>query len=124
LTVGSIFSTFNLMVERAADMDEVFHALAHSARRDMLRRLAERDLTVGELSQPLTMSLAAASKHVKILESAGLVRRTIEGRRHVCRLDAAPLASATSWLQFYENHWNRRLDALEDLFQTAPERNP
>lgn len=108
--------TFNHVVVHS--MDDVFHALAHDARRDMLTRLAQQDLTVGQLGAPLAMSLAAASKHVKILERAGLVRRSIEGRRHVCRLDAAPLASATEWLHFYERHWGGRLDALDDLLRT------
>jgi DNA-binding transcriptional ArsR family regulator len=105
------------MVEQTAEMDTVFHALAHGARRDMLGRLADSELTVGELAEPLAMSLAAASKHVQVLERAGLVGRTVEGRRHVCRLEAAPLASASDWLRFYERHWNERLDALETLFR-------
>jgi DNA-binding transcriptional ArsR family regulator len=108
---------FNHMVE---GMDAVFHALAHGARRDMLGRLAAGELTVGELAAPLTMSLAAASKHVQVLERAGLVRRTVDGRRHVCRLDPAPLASAAAWLRFYDRHWNERLDALEAVFSTDP----
>jgi DNA-binding transcriptional ArsR family regulator len=110
------------MVEDVARMDVVFHALAHGARRQMLGRLADRELTVGELAEPLTMSLAAASKHIRVLERAGLVRRTVDGRRHVCRLDPAPLASATAWLRFYERHWEERLDALEALF--APDSTP
>jgi DNA-binding transcriptional ArsR family regulator len=103
------------MVEELAEMDVVFHALAHGARREMLGRLADGELTVSELAEPLPMSLAAASKHVKVLEGAGLVRRTIDGRRHICRLDPGPLASAAAWLGFYERHWNERLDALESL---------
>lgn len=101
-------------------MDAVFHALAHGARREMIGRLSDGALTVGELAAPLTMSLAAASKHVKVLEHAGLVRRTIDGRRHVCRLEPAPLASASSWLRFYERHWEERLDALEALLRPEP----
>jgi DNA-binding transcriptional ArsR family regulator len=97
-------------------MDAVFHALAHDARRTMLRRLARSELTIGELADPLDMSLAAASKHVQVLERAGLVRRTVTGRRHVCRLQPGPLASASAWLNFYERHWAERLDALEALF--------
>ena len=97
-------------------MDAVFHALAHEARRAMLRRLAAGDLTVGELAEPLAMSFAAASKHVKVLENAGLVHRTVTGRRHVCRLEPGPLADATAWLRFYERHWTERLDALHALF--------
>jgi DNA-binding transcriptional ArsR family regulator len=112
-------SNLNQMVEDLAEMDMVFHALAHGARRDMLARLADRALTVGELAEPLSMSLAGASKHIKVLEHAGLVRRKVEGRRHVCRLDAAPLASASAWLQFYERHWRDRLDALQTLFADA-----
>jgi DNA-binding transcriptional ArsR family regulator len=77
-------------------------------------------LTVGELAEPLTMSLEAASKHVKVLERAGLVRRTVTGRRHVCRLEPGPMASAAAWLQFYEGHWSERLDALEALFPPMP----
>jgi len=102
-------------------MDSVFHALAHGARRDMLGRLAEGELTVGELAEPLTMSLAAASKHIQVLERAGLVQRTVDGRRHVCRLEPTPLRSASQWLRFYERHWDERLDALEGLFRENPE---
>ena len=105
------------MVEDAAPIDEVFHALAHGARRTMLRRLSAGQLTVGELAEPLAMSLAAASKHVKVLERAGLVRRTVSGRRHVCRLDAGPLASAAAWLRFYEDHWQARMDDLEAVLR-------
>jgi DNA-binding transcriptional ArsR family regulator len=108
------------MVEDDAAMDAVFHALAHGARRDMLGRLARHELTVGELAEPFAMSLAAASKHIKVLERAGLVQRTVEGRRHVCRLDAAPLAFASRWLRFYEQYWTNRLDALEELFGNQP----
>ena len=105
----------------AARMDAVFHALSHGARRDMLGRLADGELTVGELAEPLSMSLAAASKHIKVLERAGLVGRTVDGRRHVCRLEPAPLRSAADWLAFYERHWNERLDALEALMRTDPD---
>ena len=98
-------------------MDEVFHALAHDARRAMLRRLAGGELTVGELAQPLAMSLAAVSKHVQVLERAGLLHRTVDGRRHVCRLRAGPLAQADAWLHWYEPFWNDRLGALANLFR-------
>jgi DNA-binding transcriptional ArsR family regulator len=104
------------MVEDHRQIDDVFHALAHEVRRDMLGRLAGGALTVGELAEPLAMSLAAASKHIKVLERAGLVDRTVDGRRHLCRLDAVPLASASAWLAFYEPFWQERLDALETLF--------
>jgi DNA-binding transcriptional ArsR family regulator len=107
---------FNHMVEGLTEMDAVFHALAHGARRDMLGRLAGGELTVGELAEPLTMSLAAASKHVKVLEHAGLVHRTVDGRRHVCRLRPQPLAAASEWLAFYERYWTESLDALHALF--------
>jgi DNA-binding transcriptional ArsR family regulator len=104
------------MVERSERLDAVFHALAHDARRGMLRRLADGELTVGELAEPLEMSLAAASKHLRVLEGAGLVRRTVMGRRHVCRLDPGPLAGVDEWLRFYERYWNEQLDALERIF--------
>ena len=101
------------MVESASEVDEVFHALAHPTRRDMLARLRTTDLTVGQLAEPLTVSLAAASKHITVLERAGLVQRTVQGRTHVCRLTAGPLASAAAWLDAYETYWTARLDALE-----------
>jgi DNA-binding transcriptional ArsR family regulator len=105
------------MVNSTVAMDDVFHALASEARRGMLGRLAHGELTVGQLGEPLDMSLAAASKHVQVLERAGLVTRRIEGRRHICRLDARPLASAHAWLRFYERFWSDRIDALEALLQ-------
>lgn len=93
------------------DLNAIFHALSHDARRDMLARLSEEDLTVGELAEPLEMSLAAAAKHLKVLEATGLVRKTVVGRRHVCRLHARSLAIASAWLRYYERFWERRRDA-------------
>jgi DNA-binding transcriptional ArsR family regulator len=109
------------MVEDAATMDAVFHALAHDIRRTMLVRLADRELTVGELADPLEVSLAAASKHVTVLERAGLVRKTARGRQHVCRIEPAALATADAWLRFYERHWSERLDALEAIYRSEPD---
>ena len=105
------------MVE-SSTMNEVFHALAHDARREILSRLASGDLTVGQLAEPFSMSLEAVSKHIRVLERAGLVRRTVEGSRHICRLEAQPLASAAHWLRFYERFWTERLDALENLLKS------
>jgi DNA-binding transcriptional ArsR family regulator len=109
------------MVEQTS-LDRLFHALAHDARRDMLDRLAAEDLTVGALAEPFAMSFAGASKHVKVLERAGLIERTVEGREHWCRLRAAPLEPASAWLQRYERYWMDRLDALEDLIARSGDR--
>jgi DNA-binding transcriptional ArsR family regulator len=107
------------VVDDQLAMDAVFHALASQARRDMLARLDAGPLTVGQLAEPLTMSLAAAAKHVQVLERAGLIHRTIDGRRHICRLEPGPLATAQAWLAFYEPFWRERLDALEEMFQAG-----
>jgi DNA-binding transcriptional ArsR family regulator len=106
------------MVElQTPEMNSVFHALGDATRRQMLRDLARGERTVSELAQPFAMSLAAASKHIKVLEGAGLIRREVRGRTHVCRLDPGPLASAHEWLGFYERFWNSRLDMLEQLLR-------
>jgi DNA-binding transcriptional ArsR family regulator len=98
-------------------MDVIFHALGDATRRRMLRELAGGERTVSQLAEPFAISLAAASKHIKALESAGLIHREIRGRTHVCSLDPGPLASAHEWLSFYERFWTSRLDALERLLR-------
>jgi len=106
------------MVERHdAALDRIFHALADPSRRAMIARLASGECTVSELAEPLPMSLAAVSKHIKVLEKSGLVRRSIRWRTHICSLNAAPLGAAQKWLSFYEIFWNERFDALEELFR-------
>jgi DNA-binding transcriptional ArsR family regulator len=107
------------MVElRTPQMNSVFHALGDATRRKMLRDLAARERTVSELAEPYAMSLAAASKHIRVLEHAGLIRREVRGRTHICRLDPGPLASAHEWLSFYERFWTSRLDELERLLRS------
>ncbi|MGH7122480.1 MAG: ArsR/SmtB family transcription factor [Acetobacteraceae bacterium] len=106
------------MVElNAPRLDTIFHALGDPTRRRMLRELVGGERTVGQLAQPFAISLAAASKHIKVLEDAGLIRREVRGRTHFCRLDPGPLASAHQWLSFYERFWTGRLDALERLLR-------
>ena len=83
----------------------------------MLRDLAGGERTVSQLAKPFAISLAAASKHIKALEAAGLIHRRVQGRTHTCRLEPGPLASARDWLSFYERFWTSRLDALEQLLR-------
>src|SRR2546423_898438 len=106
------------MVElKAPQMSSIFHALGDGTRRQMLHDLARGERTVSELAKPFAMSLAAASKHIKVLEGAGLIRREVRGRTHVCRLEPGPLASAHEWLGFYERFWTSRLDVLDRLLR-------
>ena len=107
-------------------LDTVFHALADPTRRGMLASLALGEKSVGELAGPFTMSLAGASKHVKVLEDAGLVSRRKLGRTHLCSLEAGPLAEAERWLRQWEKFWNVRLDRLEALIERdkAKKENP
>ena len=115
---------FNLMVEDK-HLDDVFRALADPTRRAMLRSLAQGERSVGDLAAPFRMSFAGASKHVKALEGAGLVRRTVRGRTHICRLEAQPLHGALEWLRHYEAFWNERLDKLaEELGADIDRREP
>jgi DNA-binding transcriptional ArsR family regulator len=105
----------HMVKQRGASLDDVFHALADPTRRAMLRSLAGGERNIGELAAPFRMSFAAASKHVRVLESAGLVRRRVQGRSHICRIEPAPLAAAEEWLRYYERFWTKRLEALDAL---------
>src|SRR5262245_9154722 len=100
-------------------LDAVFHALGDATRRRMLRELTLGERTVSELAEPFTISLAAASKHIKALESAGLIRREVHGRTHICRLNPRPLANAHEWLSFYERFWTDRLYVLDRLLRAS-----
>jgi DNA-binding transcriptional ArsR family regulator len=105
------------MVQHSAHLDAVFHALSDPTRRAMLGQLAERECTIGELATPFSMSFAGASKHVRVLERAGLLSRKVRGRIHQCRLQAERLAEAQEWMKRYERFWNVNLDALEFLLR-------
>lgn len=96
-------------------LDDTFSALAHPTRRDLLRRLAAGEATVTELAAPYEISLAAVSKHLQILEGAGLLRRRVEGREHRLSLEAGPMRDAAAWLAHYRRFWEESLDALEAL---------
>jgi DNA-binding transcriptional ArsR family regulator len=111
---------------QAPRINAVFHALGDATRRRMLSDLARGERKVSELAEPFAISLAAASKHIKVLEHAGLIRREVRGRTHICRLDPGPLASAHEWLSFYEQFWTSRLDELERLLchEDAAKMNP
>jgi DNA-binding transcriptional ArsR family regulator len=95
----------------------VFQALSDPTRRAMLGDLAVRPRTVGERAAPFAISLAGASKHIQVLERAGLVRREVQGRVHTCHLDARPLHAGAERIRHYERFWNRKLDALEALLR-------
>jgi DNA-binding transcriptional ArsR family regulator len=111
------------MVENRLDM--TFHALADPTRRGMLASLSLGEKSIGDLAEPLRMSFAGASKHVKVLEDAGLVARRKIGRTHLIKLEAKPLEEAERWLRQWERFWNSRLDRLEALIERNKEKeNP
>ncbi|MFD1738890.1 ArsR/SmtB family transcription factor [Bacillus salitolerans] len=115
LSIGVVYAIFNYMVNQKKEhLDEIFHALADSTRREIVQMIALKERTVSELAEPFDMSLAAISKHIKVLERAKLVNRYINGRTHICRLNAESLSLATQWLHFYEKYWSNRFDLLEN----------
>ena len=112
-----------MAVAESTRLDRVFHALAHPARRAIIRQLSgagggaggrgERNLS--ELASPLKMTFPAATKHVRVLEAAKLVRRRVTGRQHLCRLRAAPLKEAMLWTEQFRRNWEARFEALDSL---------
>ena len=118
------------MVERnPVDLDKVFQALADPTRRDILRRVAQRECTVTQLAQPFDISLAAVSKHIKVLERASLLRQTRAGRIRRCQFNPAPLKDAAELIAYLERFWGERLASLEQFLKEQTElpttqRNP
>ena len=106
------------MVER---LDATFTALADPTRRAMLGALRKGERSVSDLARPYAMSLAGASKHIGVLERAGLIERRKQGRQILCRLRAEPLREAEGWMRQWAAFWNDRLDALEDLLLEEPQ---
>lgn len=96
-------------------LDATFAALADSTRRAILGRLASGEATVTELAEPFAMSQPAVSKHLKVLETAGLVTRRRDAQRRPCRLEAAPLKAATDWLGEYRTYWEASFQRLDRL---------
>jgi DNA-binding transcriptional ArsR family regulator len=101
-------------------LDRVYGAIADPTRRAILNRLARGDVNVGALANEFPISFNGVSKHVKVLEQAGLVRRRIQGREHWLRLRPQPLREASRWLEHYREFWETRLDALEDFLGKTP----
>jgi DNA-binding transcriptional ArsR family regulator len=101
----------------APSLDRTFSALSDPTRRAILGRLAQGEATVTELARPFDMSLPAVSKHLRVLENAGLLTRRKEGRIHHVGLAAAPLQGAADWLDFYRSFWEARFDSLADFLE-------
>jgi DNA-binding transcriptional ArsR family regulator len=102
-------------IDRSPRLDLVFHALAHPARRAIVRQLSIGERNLSELASPLRMTFPAATKHVRVLEGAKLVRRRVVGRQHLCRLHAAPLKEAMLWTEQFRQNWEARFQALDSL---------
>jgi DNA-binding transcriptional ArsR family regulator len=107
------------MVSNSA-LDHVFNALADPTRRVILQQLTEGEATVGELAQPFEMSRPAVSKHLRVLERAGLVERTIDGRITRCSLSAGPMRDASEWVEQYREYWDDQLDRFKRYLEDTP----
>lgn len=103
-------------------LDLVFRALGDPTRRALLARLADKPAMVTELAQPFAMSLPAVSRHIRVLEHAGLVARTVDGRVHHCSLSATPLKHVEKWLSQYRRFWEGTLDSLARYVAEGPEK--
>jgi DNA-binding transcriptional ArsR family regulator len=99
------------------DLDATFSALADPTRRAILERLAGGEASVTQLAQPFDLSLPAISKHLKVLERAGLIARSRDAQWRPCRLEAAPLHDVSDWVERYRRHWEERLDRLDHYLQ-------
>lgn len=105
----------------SAHLDNIFSALAHPVRRRLIERLAEADATVNELAEPFAMSLPAISKHLRVLEAAGLITRGRRAQFRPCRLNAEPLAAAADWTSQYGQIWQARFDTMTRMIGAVEE---
>lgn len=103
------------MLQSNPQLDQVFFALSDSTRRAILARLCQGSTTIGELAAPFAISKPAVTKHMKILERAGLIDRKIQGRIHKCSLSTDGLKTAEDWIEFHRSFWESRFEALENL---------
>ena len=103
-------------------LDAIFSALADPTRRAILARCAEGEATVLEIAEPFEMTVPAVSKHLKVLERAGLLRRRRDAQRRPCRLDPAPLAEASEWLARYRKRWEESFERLDDYLNELQEK--
>ena len=104
--------------QSAAVLDRVFAAVSDPTRRAILARLADSDARVTDVASEFPISLNSTSKHIRVLEDAGLLHRTVRGREHILSLDAAPLADAAGWIEHYRRFWSEQLASL-DAFVTS-----
>ena len=107
------FAIVHLSVNNQTELDRSFEALSHPARRAIVERLVAGPATVGEASAGLGISKPAITKHLKVLEIAGVVTRTVRGRTHLLRLELRPLREASSWLDFHRSLWEAKFEAVE-----------
>ena len=105
------------MVYYSVELDQTFSALSDPTRRAIVSKLAEGDASILELATPFDMSLPAVSKHIRVLEKAGLLTRKKQGRVQYCKLNAAPLQDAAKWLSFYQKFWDAKLDSLASFLE-------
>jgi len=105
-------------------LDTVFSALAHPTRRAILARLASGETTVTELAEPFDISLPAVTKHLHVLERAGLITRSREAQWRPCRLEAKPLQDVADWVEQYRRHWEQSLDRLQDYLRALQAKEP
>jgi DNA-binding transcriptional ArsR family regulator len=118
---GVFYYLANYMVA-AQDLDTTFAALADPTRRAILARLARGNATVTELAQPFALSLPAISKHLKVLERAGLVTRAREAQWRPCQLRARPLREAADWIEAYRELWEQRFDRMAEYLEELQQR--
>ena len=109
-----------MIIEESAQLDRTFAALADPTRREILSRLADGELSAGRLAERFPISAPAISRHLRVLEAAGLISRRVDGKHRRCRLQPQPLRTAVQWLEFYRHFWTESLQQLADHFETAP----
>lgn len=100
-------------MQESSHLNRVFLALGHPVRRQILVRLAQGTATVTSIAEPFELSLNAISKHLKVLEKAGLIEREVDGREHYCRINTVSLEQVHKWLDYYQAFWTNRLEAME-----------
>ncbi len=108
----------------APALDAIFHALADPTRRAILSRLAQGTASVNDLAEPFAISQPAVSKHLKVLEGAGLILRDIDKQRRPARLNAQPMADAVAWLEEFKSFWTNSFDQLDTLLETLKKNQP